>query len=312
MARRTLIALAAAVLVAGFAVSYVDGVVDGIARSNLSNAAFWRAHLETPADYGIPYEPMDISSDGLRLSAWWMPGPPGHPNATTAVVLVPGLGSNMSKVVRQWAPNLHAAGYSLLSLDLRNHGASADGPDGYVSYGDLESRDIVAGAAALRDQAPGLGIDPDRIVLYGESMAASSALMAARPTGAAAVIADSSFASFPFEARLDGAAQGYPGFVIGWVLARMDALSPGTPTRVRASDALADLDIPVLLAHCSNDEKVSVRNLDELRRSVTGRASVWVQECPLGPSETHHVDGWAQPGYNQTVLQFLDDALNPG
>lgn len=305
--RQRVLAVVGAVLLVLVAqgVAFADDRLDAIARTNLGNDGFWREHLETPADYGIAFEDVAIESDGLRLAAWWLPGPFGHDNASTAVVIVAGLGSNMSKVVRQWAPNLHGAGYSVLSLDLRNHGASDDGPHGYVSFGDLESRDVVRAVEHLRSAAAGLGIDPDRIVLYGESMAGAAVLLAAEVADAAAVLSDSAFASLEFEARLDGDEQGYPSFVVGWVLDRMDRLSPGTPSAVRPDLALAALQVPVLLAHCSNDGRVEPANFHRLAARAPAGTTTWFEDCPVGLSDQNHVDGWMQAGYNRTVLEFL-------
>src|SRR2546428_7958069 len=110
-----------------------------------------------------------------------MPASPGA-NASTTVILVHGLGSTMGRMVRMWAANLHAAGYSLLAFDLRNHGASPDSGNGDVTYGVDEADDVAAAVAYVRAHATALGVDPMRIVLYGGSMGAATVLGAgARP-----------------------------------------------------------------------------------------------------------------------------------
>src|SRR5205085_6327039 len=105
-------------------------------------------------------------SDGLALAGWWMPAAPGAANASTTIILVHGVSSQMGKVVRMWAPFLHAAGYSVLAFDLRNHGASPDAHGGDVTYGVDEADDVAAAVAYVRDHAKELGVDPGRIVLY--------------------------------------------------------------------------------------------------------------------------------------------------
>jgi pimeloyl-ACP methyl ester carboxylesterase len=298
------------------AVGFVDSTVTGLARDNLSNATFPRTHERTPWQMGIPASNVTIPSDGLRLAGWWMPAEPGSTNASTTIVLVHGVSSQMGKPVRMWAPFLHAAGYSLLAIDLRNHGASDDGAQGYVTYGVREADDVLSAMAWVQGHAADLGVDPDRIVLYGMSMGAASVLNAAgrEPAGLTAVMADSSYASFVFQARVDGAHKGYPQWVIDLVVHRMDALAPAPPSASRPDEALAQIELPVFLASCSNDERVTRPNFDRLdlaAPSISGLPSGrWIEPCPTGLSKDHHVDGAWQPGYNATVLGFLDDALH--
>ena len=301
--RRAAAVLALAVVAVLFAAA--DSFLAGVAHDNLSNDGFVRTHQWTPDDFGLAYEDVTIESDGLRLAGWWIPAGPG-PNAATTTILVHGYSSNMSKVMRLWAPNLHDAGYSVLTLDLRNHGASPD-TNGLVTYGVDEAKDVLAAVAYVRANAAALGVDPDRIVLYGGSMGAAAVLNAAgqHPPGVVAVVADSSFASFSFEAAIDGAAKGYPGLVVDWVVARMDRLASAPPTDSRPERALAGLQVPVLLAHCTDDTNITPPNFKRLQERAPAGTVTWTAACPTGLSKEHHVDGWAQPGYNQTVRSFL-------
>jgi len=291
-------------------VSTLDARIVAVATSNLSNAAFDRAHDSTPWQFGIPARNVTIPSDGVALAGWWMPGLAGSPNATATVVLVHGYSTQMGKAVRHWAPNLHAAGYSLLAIDLRNHGASGNTTPPFVTYGVDESRDVLAAVASVRAHASGLGVSSDRIGLYGESMGAVSVLLAAatHPAGVRAVVADSAYASFRYEARLDGAKQGYPPAVIDWVVADMDRMAPSPPTQADAATAVKDVQVPLLLAHCTDDARLPDSSFDLILANV-GTATVWHQPCPRGDSKDHHADGWANAGYNATVDAFLASAL---
>jgi pimeloyl-ACP methyl ester carboxylesterase len=303
----TVAAVATLVLAAAaFSLGYAQ--VTSIARDNLTNAGFVRSYQWTPDDFGMPYRNVTIASDGMQLAGWWIPAREGSgANATTTVILVHGLGSNMSKPMRIWGPNLHAAGYSLLAFDMRNHGASPDAGRGYVTYGVDEAKDVWAAAAYVRANAPDLGVSADRLVLYGASMGAATALNAAaqRPPGVVAVIADSPFASFRFEAHIDGADQGYPRFVVDWVLGRMDALAPAPPTASRPEAFVADLGVPLLLMHCTDDENLRFANFERLQARRPEGAPSWTGSCPQGLNPEHHIDGWMDPGYNATVRAFL-------
>jgi pimeloyl-ACP methyl ester carboxylesterase len=312
--RRAAVAIALVALL--LAVGAADAYLDGLARDNLSNATFPRTHERTPWQMGLPSSNVTIPSDGLRLTGWWMPAPAGSANASTTIVLVHGVSSQMGKPVRMWAPMLHAAGYSLLAFDLRNHGASPDAHGGLVTYGVDESRDVLAAAAWVRGNAAGLHVDPARIVLYGMSMGAASVLnaMGADPPGVVAVVADSPYASFRFQAHVDGARKGYPGWLVDLVVAKMDALAPSPPSASRPDLALAATATPVLLAQCSNDQRVTLPNQERLAaarhdsRERPPTVHTWAMPCGPGLSPDHHVDGAWQPGYNATVLSFLRES----
>lgn len=282
--------------------------VDKVARDNLSNATFVREHDVLPSDLGIAYENVTVPSGGLGLAGWWMPAAGPEPGTSgLTVVLVHGLGSNMSKVMRMWGPHLHGLGYGLLSIDLRNHGTSPDTHDGYVSYGNDEADDVAAAVAYLRAHASETGIDPDRIVLYGGSMGAATALEAAARDlpGVIGVLADSSYASLSFQAHLDGDEQGYPSFLVGWVLDRMDALAPAPPTKVRPDRAVQDLPVPLLLAHCDDDVRIEAASFHRLAELAPATSTLWHEPCPAGLSTEHHLDGWMAASYNATVAGFL-------
>ncbi|MEK6976612.1 MAG: alpha/beta fold hydrolase [Candidatus Thermoplasmatota archaeon] len=309
MQRRTrILAIVAAVLLAVGAVSgaVVFRQVDGIARDNLANRTFVRGHQQLPSEFGIPYENVTVPSGDLALAGWWMPATSPAPDALT-VVLVHGLGSNMSKVVRMWAPHLHGLGYNLLSIDLRNHGASPDTDPPYVTYGNDEADDVAAAVAYVRAHAGETGIDPERIVLYGGSMGGATVLNAAARSlpGVIGVLSDSSFASLSFQAHLDGDEQGYPGFVVGWVLDRMDALAPSPPTKSRPDLAVQGLAISLLLAHCDDDTRIEAASFERLKHLAPTGTTTWNEPCPRGPSTDHHLDGWMAASYNATVAGFL-------
>ncbi len=311
------IAAVALLVVAASGATYLHLLVTGIAKDNLSSHDFVRTHDWLPWEHGLATMNVTIPSGDLALAGWWMPadgainpaddgGTDPSTSSDLTVVLVHGLGSNMSKPTRMWAPQLHAAGYDLLAFDLRNHGASPDGVDGYVTYGVDEADDVAAAVTYLRTHANALGVDPQRIVLYGASMGAASVLNAAakQPAGVVGVIADSPFASFSFEAHVDGEAQGYPRWIVDRVLSRMDHLAPSPPTDSKPRAALGDILVPILIAHCSDDENLTFPNFEAMVAAKPGM-DTWSEPCPKVLSDEHHIDGWGVPSYNATVAAFL-------
>jgi pimeloyl-ACP methyl ester carboxylesterase len=299
---------ATAVVVLVLAVGWADSYLGRLAHDNLTNAGFHRTHERVPTDVGVPYSDVRIASDGRMLAGWWMPADPRAAHADTTVVLVHGVGSTMGKVVRLWAANLHGAGYNLLALDLRNHGASPDTPDGLVTYGEGEAADVEAAVFYLQKHDADLGIDEERIVLYGGSMGAATVLDLVGnnpPAGVIGVIADSSFADFGFQARLDGAKKGYPAWLVDLVVARMDSIADWPPSLSRPDEALPQVRVPVLLTQCADDQRITRANFDRLVTVAPAGTQTWIGDCPTGVSPDHHLDGFMQPGYNETVLAFL-------
>ncbi|HSM34366.1 MAG TPA: alpha/beta fold hydrolase [Anaerolineae bacterium] len=132
---------------------------------------------------------------GIELRAWWLP-PRGGPTAGSgpsagSVVVIHGFGTCVrDPVVLAPTGMLHRLGYGVLLFDLRDHGASTV-EDGRVAGGAKEYRDVLGAVDWLVDQ----GAAPDRIGLFGTSMGAASAIIAAgQDERVAAVWAESSYA----------------------------------------------------------------------------------------------------------------------
>lgn len=294
-----------------------DAYLTDLAAGKLSNDGFQRAYDWTPTDVGLRAEDVRIESDGLTLAGWWIAAPklsgdgPLQDPSPVAVV-VHGHTANMGKVVKRWAPELHSHGFHVLAFDLRNHGASDDTRHGRVSFGVDEADDVLAAVRFVRANAADLHADADRIVLYGASMGAVSVLHAAarQAPGVVAVVADSAFASLEYQAQFDGAKDGYPAWLIDRVVQRMDRLAENRPvTQSRAEDAVAHIMVPVLLAHCANDGRLTPTSLPRIAANAPEGTVVWSETCRYGISSTRHVDGWATPGYNATVSAFLRGAV---
>jgi pimeloyl-ACP methyl ester carboxylesterase len=138
----------------------------------------------TPADYGLTFEEVRFeTSDGASISGWFLPG--GSREAMVACGH--GLFRSRREVLDR-AVFFRKAGYDTLLIDFRRHGES--GGEG-VTLGFQERHDFEAAVEFLRSKRPS-----SPVILYGVSMGASAALLAARETPAVrAVIADSPFLS---------------------------------------------------------------------------------------------------------------------
>jgi alpha-beta hydrolase superfamily lysophospholipase len=142
----------------------------------------------TPADFGLGYHEVEVrSSDGLRLSAWWVEGV----DSSRAALLVHGWGADKSsRHVLETAAVYEEAGFDVLMIDPRGHGGSEGDR---VTLGYREVRDVQGALSWLEKR----GFDPERVVLHGWSMGGVAVIQAAPGAGVAAVVEESACADLP-------------------------------------------------------------------------------------------------------------------
>jgi fermentation-respiration switch protein FrsA (DUF1100 family) len=158
---------------------------------------------KTPRDFGMSSEDIEfLSTDGLHLKGWWMPAgavsgkTQADAPSSAAGTIVYCHGQNRTRVeMLPMAALGHSLGYNGLAFDFRHQGAS-EGKFSSVGY--WERRDV-EGAVRYALQARQAARP---VVLWGVSLGAAAALMAAAETpDVAAVISDSTFLSFEDTAR---------------------------------------------------------------------------------------------------------------
>lgn len=77
---------------------------------------------------------------------------------------------------RSLAGFLAAKGYEGIAIDLRGHGASDSGPDGYQEFSDAEHQASVKDLEAALKHLEGAGAVPKRVAIVGASISANIAL----------------------------------------------------------------------------------------------------------------------------------------
>jgi pimeloyl-ACP methyl ester carboxylesterase len=126
------------------------------------------SQVEIPAD--LPFEVEEISflsSDGLRMSGWFVP-----PHNGATIILLHGYGANRLQM-RWHAEKLVEAGYGVLMYDER---ASGESEGNYRSYGWEDERDITGAIDFLNARAE---VDSTKIGIGGCSIGAQIALQGA-------------------------------------------------------------------------------------------------------------------------------------
>jgi len=142
---------------------------------------------KAPVSYGLPSRWVEFqSTDGIPLKGWYVPanGP-----ARGTIIYCHGLNRTRIEMLprAQWG---HALGYNGLLFDFRHHGQS--GGD-LTTLGYQERHDVLGAVRWVGQEGKTTG----PVVVWGVSMGAAAALMAAADSpDIAAVISDSSFRSF--------------------------------------------------------------------------------------------------------------------
>ena len=248
----------------------------------------------TPADLGLEYEPVRITTDDdVVLTGWLVPA---ARDTTTAVIVLHGFTGHRLPELAGFVPWL-AERHHVLQFDFRGHGESGAG---LVTLGVNERRDVAAAVAFL--QARGLG----PIALVGVSMGAAIAIVAAPDLPVTAVVADAAFAelSHPVGNRMREV--GYPLAGIG---ARGIVWAASLRTRTRLVDpirAVGRIAPRALLLIAPKEDRL-----------ISWRQSVALYEAAGEPKELFVVEGAGHgdavvtdpQGYRRRVLDFLERYL---
>ncbi len=232
--------------------------------------------VDTTPYHMPPPETVTFPSRGeadIAIAAWWEPSLV-RPNAP-AIILVHGLnGCRRNSENLLAAGMLHRAGFSVLLIDLRDHGDSTV-EDGRYAGGTDEHRDVLGAYDWLRTRPE----PPERVGVLGFSLGAATAMIAfGEEPGLAAVWEDSGFADIDQAIRDELARNGYPTYLApgGILLGRIvvgDDLAAFSPLR-----AVAKADgRPVFITHGSRDERLSVRYAFELA------AEIWLTGGDVDP-----------------------------
>jgi uncharacterized protein len=248
----------------------------------------------TPADIGLDYEPVRFTTDdGVTLSGWLIPA---ARETRTAVIVLHGFTGNRLAELAAFVPWLHER-HHVLQFDFRGHGES--GP-GWVTLGSHERRDVAAAIDFLRSR----GLGP--IALFGVSMGAAIAIVAAPDLPVAAVVADSAFAELhhPIGNRMREV--GYPLPGLG---SRVIVAAAAVRTRSRLPDAIrhvARLAPRALLVIAPKEDRL-----------ISWRQGLRLYEAAGEPKELLVVDGAGHAEayavepetYRRRVLEFLQRHL---
>ena len=247
--------------------------------------------FEAPESYGLDTTPWAMPAPeevripsrdpGIEIAGWWLPATPrdGEGPAPAVVVVHGFTACRQDHAVLLPAGMLHRNGYSVLLIDLRDHGDSTR-EDGRFAGGTDEYRDVLGAWDWLRTEQ---GLAPASIGLLGISLGAATVLLATgQEPGVAAVWEDSSYADLGTAIDAELTREGYPTFLApgGVFVARI--ISGDDLVSYSPLDAVGSLDgRPLFITHGTNDERLSVaygHRLEEAVRAAGGNVETWYVE----------------------------------
>lgn len=259
-------------------------------------AARRRLPEATPTNAGLDYEEVGLTStDGARLSGWWVPSG----NSRRAAILVHGWGGDKSNEhILKTAPVYHREGYNVLVIDLKAHGESVGGRR---TLGYRETRDVLGALLWLEKR----GYRPEDTVLHGWSMGGTTVVRAAPGTGVAAVVEEAGYADLP--RLLENAIPriiGLPRFFVPGVLLVGRLWPDFDPWSVQAGRQASELwkeDVPLFVIHSTKDDIIPIEHAKMFAAAHPG-ARVWILEG------YDHVEAFTHPEYEERLRSFLQES----
>lgn len=260
-----------------------------------------RYAMPRPEDVRFPSRDPDIT-----ISGWWIPA--ADPAAPVIVVVHGHTSCKRDDDVLLPAGMLYRSGFSVLLIDLRDHGDSSDEDLRYAG-GTEEYRDVLGAWDWLQSAK---SIPMERIGLLGISLGAATALIASgEEPRVAATWADSSYADIGVAIRAELARNRYPEFLeVGGVA--MAQLLSGDDLRSRSPLVAVGrmTGRPLFITHGTNDGRLSVDYAHTLvdTAEVAGvEASSWIV-----PGAEHTQAMWLHPEeYEARLADFFGGLTAP-
>lgn len=269
---------------------FLEGDTPGTTKTNEeSSAQSWFANPDNRKEW------QQISTDGLKLSAIYLPATDSH---KTAIVAHGYMGN--AETMANYAKMFHDLGYNVLVPDARGHGKSEGD---YIGFGWHERKDYVKWI----DQVLETNGQSEEIVLYGISMGAATVMMTSGeslPTNVKAIIEDCGYSSVNEELAYQlNELFSLPPFPLIQVTSLM--------TKIRAgyffgeADAIKQLEknqLPMLFIHGDADTFVPYEMLDKVYQATNGPKEKYIV------SGAEHAKAYSidPENYQKTVSSFLE------
>ncbi len=212
------------------------------------------------------------TADGLRLHAWYAGGAPSLPT----LLWSHGNGGNIAGRTDVLLA-LAAHGLNVLAYDYRGYGKSHGRPTEHGAYLD---------AQAAYDDERRRGTPPQHLVAFGESLGGAVSIELARRRACAAVVVVSTFTTLRDVAR-----------------AHFGPLAVLTGDRFNSQSRLAQLSVPIFVAHGDRDEVVPFGLGKQLFNAAKQPKRFFRAQG------AHHNDVFAAAGLIDAIATFVRAAI---
>ncbi len=272
----------------------------------------------SPSAYGLDFQDVIFPArvDGLQIAAWYIPSAENE----KAIILVHGYNNSRTNGFLDefvpFAAKLQQAGFSVMMIDLRGHGESADAR---FTFGVRERNDVLGAV----DWLEGRGYLPGKIGVLGYSLGAGSVIgAAAEEADIGAVWADSAFTAIG--PVLDSAWNGMSGLPQPFLYSTVAMVRLFYGYDIAASRPIDDITKiaprPIFLAHCQNDHLIPISNMKALLEVVPNAQTWTIANCDINTAGTpvelpaifnNHAIGYVlnSDEYTSKVIQFFSVSL---
>lgn len=287
-------------------------------REILAQTAQFLAHIEraavtrTPSELGLEFEDVSFDTeDGLTLRAWHIPARDSRKLlifnhfmlANRAGALPNPDWGNVSVDFMPIYKALTEAGYSVLTYDMRNHGASDLYRDGACGLTHWEYRDVLASVRFARDQYP----DCD-LYLFSQCFGTASTIRAMQKepdlfAGIKAFVNLQPLSMDAFVEAMSGAMGfGDPGNVALFSEALKRETGFGTED-CRVEDIAAAVQIPTLTVQVRKDWRTTQQSIEDIHANIASddKTLLWIED------QTERLEGYNHFARNpQELIDWLD------
>jgi dipeptidyl aminopeptidase/acylaminoacyl peptidase len=260
----------------------------------------WLLARPVPASVGKPPEELDAravqfpSESGAEIKAWWCPAD----DASATIILLPGIRANRLSMLRR-ARFLHRARYSILLIDFQSTGET-EGTG--ITFGQKESRDVLAAVGFVRHKMPGTTIG-----IIGSSLGGAATLLASPPLHIDAAVLEAVYPTI--ESATHNRLTKYLGspgvFAAPLLLGVMRWQLGISPGQMRPVDHIASATYPVLILNGANDRNTTSDDARRLFGAARAQKELWIVPG-AGHVDLHRA---ATAEYETRVLAFFASTL---
>ncbi len=230
--------------------------------------------VQSPRDAGLRFQEVMLKTvDGETIHGWWVPSGKEH---APVLLFFHGNGGNVSHRLEKLAV-FHSIGADTLIIDYRGYGKSTGTPSEDGIYRDA--------LAAHRWLVETRGVEPTRIVVYGESLGAAVAVHLASEAPTGGVIVESGFTSVTDIAR-----KMFPFLPVHWIVKH----------KFNSIDKVHRINAPLLILHSRQDELFEMTHPERLLAAA--QSPKRLVEMQGGHNDAFLVSAGA---YREALSEFL-------